>query len=185
VLHANDEIARRSGLAQVTWFGLRLGATLAALAARAAARSPTALVLWDPVLDGAAYLAELADAHVAARREAFGMRWSAESRVRSLVTEEAKTEVLGYPLTPDLKAQLRALSPASLRGARAGRVTLVGARADDGLAALRDRLAGDGVRARIQTIGSAIAWLTNDMLNDSTIPQDDLRTLVGTLAEDA
>ena len=185
VLRANDEIARRSGLAQVTWFGLRLGATLAALAARAAARSPTALVLWDPVLDGATYLAELADAHVAARREAFGMRWGAESRVRELVAEEAKTEVLGYPLTPDLKAQLGALSPASLRGARAGRVTLVGASAGDGLTALRDQLAGAGVRASIQTIGSAITWLTNDMLNDSTIPQDDLRTLVGTLAEDA
>jgi amino acid adenylation domain-containing protein len=184
VLRANDEIARRSGLSQVAWFGLRLGASLAALAAKSAARGPTRLVLWDPVIDGSAYLAELFEAHVGARKEGFGLRWGAEKRVRALVMEEAKTEVLGYPLTRDLQTQLRALSLASFRGIRAARVTLVGAGAGDGLTRVRDQLTSVGVDARTRTIDSAVTWLSNDMLNDSTIPQDDLRALVGSISED-
>ena len=185
VQRASDEIARRSGLPDVAWLGLRLGASLAALASAAAPRKPKRLVLWDPVVDGSAYLAELAAAHVEARREAFGLRWDAESRVRAQVMEEARTEALGYPLTPAFKSELegRALSPGALRGARAARITVVGT--GPGAASLRTQLAGAGTDVRTLALGSDITWLTNDMLNDSTIPQDDLHALVAALTEDA
>ena len=182
ILRAHDEITRRSGVAHVVWFGLRLGASLAALAS--GSRSPAHLVLWDPIIDGSSYLAELADAHVAARRDAFGRRWEVESRTRALVAEEAKTEAIGYPVTPALKTELGALSPRSFGGARAGRVTLVGAQAGD-LAGLKQQLATAGVDAGIQTIHSHLNWLWNEMLNDSLIPPDDLRSLVAALSEDA
>ena len=183
VVRASDEIVRRSSSSQVAWFGLRLGASLAALASKSAARPPRRLVLWDPVTDGSAYLAELAEAHVNARKEAFGPRWEAEGRVRAQATEEARNEALGYPLTPGLKAQLGALAPASFRGARAERVTLVVAR-DDASIAVADQLAGGGSDVRTRTISTSIDWLMNDMLNDSLIPPDDLRSLVAALAED-
>ena len=182
VVRASDELVRRSSASQVAWFGLRLGATLAALASKTAARPPRRLVLWDPVTDGTRYLAELADAHVAARREAYGLRWEAESRVRAQALEEAKSESLGYPLTAELKAQLGALTPASFKGARAERVTLVSA--GDAQAALLAQLSGGGaVRAR--ALASDIVWLLNDMLNDSLIPPDDIRGLVSAFTEDA
>ena len=185
VVRASDEIVRRSSSSQVAWLGLRLGATLAALASRNAARPPRRLVLWDPVTDGAAYVAELAEAHVAARKEAFGLRWEAESRLRAQALEEAKSESLGYPLTPDFTAQLGALGPASFRGARAGRVTLVGARAGDAWAGLAEQLAAGGAAVATRTTASDVVWLLNDMLNDSLIPPDDIRSLVAALSEDA
>ncbi len=185
VVRASDEIVRRSSSSQVAWFGLRLGASLAALASKSAARPPKRLVLWDPVADGSTYLAELAEAHVTARKEAFGPRWETESRVRALAMEEARNEALGYPLTPDLKTQLGALVPASFRGARAERVTLLGARSDDTWSTLAGQLAGGGIDVRTRTISTSIAWLLNDMLSDSLIPPDDLRSLVTALSEDA
>jgi amino acid adenylation domain-containing protein len=182
VLQANDEIARRTGLTDVTWFGLRLGAALAALAS--GTRSPAHLVLWDPVVDGTAYLAELAAAHVSARKDALGRRWDVESRTRALVAEQARTEAIGYPLTPVLKQELSALSARSYRVARAKRVTLVGARADGDLVRLKDELAGAGADIRIRTVTSDINWLWNEMLSDSLIPPDDFRSLLAAVSED-
>jgi len=83
-----------------------------------------------------------------------------------------------------LKTGLGALSPRSFGGARAGRVTLVGAQAGD-LAGLKQQLATAGVDAGIRTIESHVNWLWNEMLNDSLIPPDDLRSLVAALSEDA
>jgi amino acid adenylation domain-containing protein len=185
VLRADEEIARRTGTARVAWLGLRLGASLAALGSAVAARAPEHLVLWDPVVDGTAYLTELADAHLAARKDAFGRRWEAERRTRDLATDEARDEAIGYPLTPELKAELRALSPASYRGTRAGRVTLVGSRDAGELENLRRKLARAGLDVRIRTLGSRVDWLWNEMANDSLIPPDDFRSLLAALLEDA
>jgi amino acid adenylation domain-containing protein len=185
ILRANDELAGRAGSARVVWVGLRLGASLAALASRSAARAPAHLVLWDPVLDGAAYLTQLADAHIAARKEAFGRRWHIESRTRALAAEEAKAEAIGFPLTPTLKSELGALSLSWLRGARAGRITLVGTSAGASLTGLRDQLAGAGVDVRLRTLEVEIDWLWNEMANDSLIPPDDLRHLIAALSEAA
>ena len=185
VARASDEVVRRSSASAVTWFGLRLGASLAALASKAGARAPKRLVLWDPIADGAAYVRELADAHVAARKEAFGIRWESEARVRAQVMEEAKAESLGYAVTAELKAQLGALSPAAFRGARAGQVALIGARDAGAWSGLARELAAGGATVTTRAIAADIDWLKNDMLNDAPIAPDDLRTVVAAFTEDA
>ena len=183
ILRANDELVRRSGQSRVVWLGLGIGATLAARASRLADRVPAHLVLWDPVTDGPAWLAELAAAHISERRKEFGPRWEAEPWIRTLVAEEAKTEGLGYPVTTTLKAEMGALTPASCRGIRAERVTLVGSGANDGVTSLREQLANSGVEVRTLTLESSITWLLNDMLSDSVIPSEDLRRLVEAASE--
>ena len=184
ILRANDEIIRRSGCPRSAWFGLRLGASLAALASERAARGPKRLVLWDPVIEGTAYLAELASAHVAARRGFFELRWQIESRLRSLVTAEAETEVLGYPLTSNLKAQLAALSLSSFRGVKAERVTLLSAKAGSELTRLQQQLASSGIDVRAGAIESNITWTVNEMLKDSIVLPQDIRSLALALAEE-
>lgn len=184
ILRANDEIIRRSGCPRSAWFGLRLGASLAALASERATRGPKRLVLWDPIIDGTAYLAELASAHVAARRAFFELRWEIESRLRSLVTAEAETEVLGYPLTSNLKAQLGALSLSSFRGVKAERVTLLSAKAGSELTRLQQQLASSGIDVRTLAIESDITWTANEMLRDSIVPPQDIRSLALALAEE-
>jgi amino acid adenylation domain-containing protein len=184
VARASDELVRRGSATEVAWLGLRLGASVAALASRSVTRAPARLVLWDPVLDGAAYLAELAEAHVNARKEAYDLRWESESAVRARVAEEAKTESIGYPVTTALKAQLRELTAASLAGARARRITLVGAGSPGAWTGLTQGLSAAGIEVRTVKISSEIVWLLNDMLNDSLMPPDDLRALAAALSED-
>jgi amino acid adenylation domain-containing protein len=61
VVEAFRELKRRAGSARVTAVGARLGAAPLLQAARELDLS--SIVLWDPVLDGAAYVAEAAELH--------------------------------------------------------------------------------------------------------------------------
>ena len=88
-------------------------------------------------------------------------------------------------MTAQLKTQLGALVPASFRGARADRVVLAGARTRDAWAGLVAPLADGGTAAATLALASDVPWLLNDMLNDSLIPPDDIRSLVAALTEDA
>jgi alpha-beta hydrolase superfamily lysophospholipase len=63
VERALEELARRSGAAQLCLAGIRLGATLAALAAGCSPAVDAAL-LWDPVVEGKPYVAEMAARHL-------------------------------------------------------------------------------------------------------------------------
>ena len=184
VLRADEEIARLSGCSRSSWLGLRLGATLAARASSRAARGSRRLVLWDPVVDGRAYLADLARAHIASRKTQFGLRWETESRLRSLVTSESETEALGYPLPPALKAQIGALSLESLRGITAERVTLLGAACVEATTKLAEQVTSSGTDVRTRTIESVVHWAENEMLTNSVFLPQDFRTIVIALSEE-
>jgi alpha-beta hydrolase superfamily lysophospholipase len=82
----------------VALVGMRLGATLAALAG--AREQLAALVLWDPVVDGAAFLHELAVAH-----------WRETHRSGSPPEkfDAPLAEASGFPLSDRLREDLRAL----------------------------------------------------------------------------
>lgn len=98
VVTAARELADLSGAPRVSLVGFRLGAALAHAAARAglAVRD---LVLWDPVVRGAAYLAELRQ--LEARRVA-------DARVRVHRRADVE-ELLGFELSPTMRAQLEAV----------------------------------------------------------------------------
>ena len=90
------EVQRRSGAARVGLAGLRLGASIAWLTA-AARRDVDAVVAWDPIVDGHAW--------VEAQR-ALEDRWLADpSRVRS-AARTAET-LLGFPFPTALEQSLR------------------------------------------------------------------------------
>jgi alpha/beta superfamily hydrolase len=90
---ALEEVREAAGSSRVALVGLRLGATLATLAARRSG-GVEALVMWDPVTDGAAYLRELRAAHHA---------WLAD-RARSATVRD--DEALGFSLSPALAGDL-------------------------------------------------------------------------------
>jgi pimeloyl-ACP methyl ester carboxylesterase len=59
IVSADAELRQRSGAVSSTWVGARLGASIAALATTLADDKPDALVLWEPIPDGAAYVREI------------------------------------------------------------------------------------------------------------------------------
>jgi uncharacterized protein len=117
---AVEEIEALSSSSRVALVGLRLGATLAL---NAAVPSVQRLVLWDPVLDGRRYLADLAAAHDVWMRE--------HARVQpGQGPPPAPDQRLGFPLPAELSAEIEAIRPGELRAARALLVTREGDAAD-------------------------------------------------------
>ena len=93
---AVEEMRESTGERRVTLAGLRLGGTVAALGARLVGGAEM-LVLWEPVVDGAAHLAELRRAHA---------EWVRDHAPGARV---APDEVLGFTLPAGLAADIDGL----------------------------------------------------------------------------
>ncbi len=183
LLRAHETLLERSRCARSVWFGLRLGATVAACASMRATRMPNRLVLWEPVSDGPAYLDELADAHVAFRKTQFRRRWDVERELQSRAIAEARTEVLGHPLPSLLRSQLGKVTPETFERSGARDVSLIAGRPDGRTARLAPMLERMGMKVRLRITASNINWLVNDMLGDSIVPADDVRSMIEETAE--
>ena len=97
---ASIELARQSNLSLISVLGLRLGATLALMAASQSDHF-SSLILWQPILEGPRYLKELSDI-----QKKFSKRIKGNKRSVSGNTQE----VLGFPLTAELKQDLKEIS---------------------------------------------------------------------------
>ena len=114
VFTAIGEIQKRSGLISICLVGLRIGALLAL---RTATDCPHVggLVLWEPVFKGGAYVMQLKDLHLEfMRRNHRYLEPGVGERTKGRIT----TEVLGFPITPNLNLELREIE---LDHARIGR----------------------------------------------------------------
>jgi hypothetical protein len=99
---AAAELARRSGKSEVTVIGLRFGATLAA-GVRFEGVAARNLVLWDPVVDGAEYLAGLRELHQACLLDSIRYRKLQPHRT-------TETELLGFRYPAGLQTSMSQLS---------------------------------------------------------------------------
>jgi len=104
-------LGRRLGERPLTLWGLRLGALLAADYARATRRPLAALVLWQPVLNGASYLTQFLRLRVAGDMlDAAGGQTSTGALRQALAAGDS-VEVAGYELAPALATTLDTLDP--------------------------------------------------------------------------
>jgi alpha-beta hydrolase superfamily lysophospholipase len=95
---AIDEIRGRAHVAKVCLVGLRLGASLAILAG-AQRGDVDGIVLWDPVVSGKPYVEQLTQMHLETVQHA-------HAPARGASVKERPTEILGFPLTNSLFADL-------------------------------------------------------------------------------
>ncbi len=133
VATALEELRDVSGARKVSVVGFRLGAVLASQTAV----KVRDLVLWEPVVDGAAHLAELCALH--ARRFANALHPPLLRRRGPVL------ELLGHPLPEAMEEAIRSLDLAPPFGCRAERVALVTAEAREEHDRLASRL-GEGAR---------------------------------------
>lgn len=168
---AVDELRARAGVSRVSVVGLRLGA---AVAARAAARGTRIheLVLWDPVIRGARYLAELD-----ALQER--IRLDLAYPISDIVDSET---LLGHRMSVTQRAELEALDLRHEPRGAISRVTIFTAAPDDDAAAMREVYRLDGVTTDIQVLPDASlahpVW-HEDTLLARAIPAAILARLVG------
>jgi pimeloyl-ACP methyl ester carboxylesterase len=119
---AMDELKDMSDLSRVSLIGVRLGAAVAAMAS-AERTDVDALVLWDPVLRGVDYLREILDL------QSRWLRTRPWVKVPRAWSESG--ELIGFPLSGGLRAELENLDLLVVDRWPAKRVTVVTSRGVD------------------------------------------------------
>jgi uncharacterized protein len=181
VCEAHRELLRRSGAQEVTWFGARLGASLALKAARASAPRVKRLVLWDTVLDGRMYLEELGRVQLDELELSHSIPDPAWRRALARDPLALSGECLGYAIAPLLRSQileLRADSPPELEPVTAS----ILAQPDDALAqrwAAKVQARPAGSELRFQTLKHSMVWTSNAHANNKMVPAEALQHVLG------
>ncbi len=175
---AARELTKRTSTSRLAVVGLRLGGTLAALAASRSAPRTQHLLLWDPVVDGAAYLRELAVAHAGYLTEEMGR----EIPLPPTSPEGFPTEALGHSLShPQLEALARCdLSALASLGAEHVSVVTTSEPAD--VARLRARHA---MARNVSFIpaSTSVPWNSDAAVNDAVVPAEILDKLMARIEE--
>jgi len=95
----------------LTLWGLRLGALLALDYARGAPRPPHAVLLWQPVSKGSAYLTQFLRLRMAGALLDGGAAQQGTAALREALQGGETLEIAGYDLAPQLAAAIDALDP--------------------------------------------------------------------------
>lgn len=167
---AIEELRDMADVARVVLIGLRLGGTIAT---QTAARRPdvSGLVLWDPVLDGAAYLAELL----------------ADVPSGALPLEDGVIGVMGYPVTHTLRRELQQTVIGEGAAPKVSRALVMCHEAEPRAEALVPWLRGvmnDEGRASFRHEPIQGRWNEVDNWGSAMIPQAAIQSLVSWLAEE-
>lgn len=174
LLAAHAQLASLSGAAPAWWLGSRLGGSAALLAhAKLGAAAPS-LALWDPVLDGPAYMASLRERHVDALEATFSVpdaRWRARLADPTAYLDEA----IGFAISPRMREQVAALRPDQLRAAPQARVAML---ASPSAAAAVDWLAAQPAPGRLLRLPADFDWTSDDSLNTALVPLEALNALL-------
>jgi alpha/beta superfamily hydrolase len=144
------ELKAKTDFSQVCVIGLRLGGSLAALIG-SRREDFESLVLWDPVVKGEGYLNEL----LCLQEEMLRFRPTPKRWKNS----QSHTEVLGFPLSRLLQAQLEELDLTMIEEKPAARVLLVqNARTNDE-SGLKKHLVQTRAQVEHQTLEAPEIWL--------------------------
>lgn len=109
LLAADRELRSLSGARGTTWAGMRLGASVAVLAAAQAPQHLSRLVLWDPVVDGKHYLEFLRARHIASLEEAYSLPQRPSPAVLARDPATYRDEAIGFEMSPSLREQIAML----------------------------------------------------------------------------
>jgi len=165
IVLAAEELREHARIKAVSLAGLRAGATLAAAAAREIGRLDR-MVLWDPVVDGAAYVTEqLAQATPGPGKDAVGVH--------------------GFPFPVRVQEELRALDLTRLLFAGMAADTLLVISHDAvSYRTLSAAAAQQGVAMTTRQIPSSGDWDDLDRLGAALMPQQIIRGIVSWMAEE-
>lgn len=174
-------LLERSSPARLSFVGLRLGGSIAALASAELPQGVDHLVLLEPVDDGAAYLSALAKANRDALESAFSSRWPVDAALRAFNLPDDGAESLGFATTAAMRAQLTLRLPAGGRWpGRSGNLRILAA--DEQTCASWRNTAGS-TRVVVQPSLSDIDWATNSALNSAIVPRPWIDALLAALDE--
>jgi uncharacterized protein len=177
-LAAHTQLRADAPGSSLHWFAMGLGANIAAGAALRAEFPPACLVLWEPVLNGPAYLDRLKDVHRQELSREMGLEWH-QLVARGRETEpELPGSVLGFMVGPRLHADLRQLDELPLAPLLARGVNVKLAVQDEHRARFA-QMNDPGFAS--QSVENSTNWMSTEAFGTAIVPQDVPRTLLATL----
>lgn len=177
-LAADAQLRRDAPMLPVHWFGMALGASAAAYAALRATVTPHCIALWEPVIDGPAYLQRMLNTHRAEVMGAARGKGLAGHAPPGAGGPALPGSVLGFVVGPRLHDELQALRGLPLNDVAGRGVGVCVALREDERHSLADRTA-HGVTLR--AVETAINWMSDEARGTAIVPQDVMRTLLATL----
>lgn len=182
-LEAAERWLRQRAHVPVHLWGLRLGALLALDYARSSGERYAGFLLWQPVLNGDAHIAQFLRLRVAMSMTAAAARISTQD-LRKALDAGMTVEVAGYDLAPALVAAISALRLEALapRGAPVRWFELV---AEDGRTLpfasrrIADAWAAHGLSVKLETVVGASFWSAVEPVDSPAL----LETTTGALAD--
>lgn len=168
--NAIDELKDTAGVTRVSVVGLRIGGAIAALG-RAARKDLDQIVLWDPIVDGAAYVQSLLEASGPSARET--------------ADRGGTIGVQGFPLSAGLRAGLEAIDLRTLSESGSARIAVVVSEDRPEYGALRDRLGERRIPVAYRCFPSAGNWGEIDRWGSALLPQAIIQGIVATLSDGA
>lgn len=167
---AVEEIQDYGEIESVALVGLRIGATLAMMAA-SRINAITDLVLWDPVANGARYLQEINDAH---------QHWLNDllPHPPTSVLSEAGGEVLGFPMSKSLIGKIESLRLENISGIHAKRILLLESISAAEFEALNLHISGLKKSVTRKKLENATIWKKGNSLNSVLMPNEALQTII-------
>ncbi len=147
VATAADELRSLAGAMAISVIGVRLGATLAASAAQL---QTDHLILWDPIVDGRAWVQRLERMHQALLGD---LKYFQRPR-----RESPNDGLLGFAFTPDLRSDLAQLDLQHLTRWSARKITIVTGTSSDDEQKVVEALQARGLCGRLCSVGQALDW---------------------------
>lgn len=182
ILVAHQELVDRTSGAPVTWLGLGLGGSLAVTAASELATPPAKLILWEPVLDGQAYLQTLRRRHLETIEYAFSLPNPAWRRAFNNDPSAFTDEAMGFAVPEGLREGIRRLT---LEGLGSHLTSAIDVVADPANTIARDwslRLARSR-RAVFHPMASQFDWTAEQLSGSALVPAEALKLLIAACTE--
>ena len=129
--------------------------------------------MWDPIVDGGAYLRELVAQHAAYMREEIGPSWQDRMRKHP---NGAPAEAFGAPISSELADAISAIDLTRLQPA-ADQVSVVSTKTS----AEADRLRAQLPHAKWIDMPESTVWNSDAALNAMIVPMEIVQTLIAQL----
>lgn len=159
---AIDELIALSGGSKVTLVGLRFGAMIASLAANH--QRVQDLVLWDPVQYGLRYLTSLKVMHLTMLKDLGRFR-----NARRPPDDGLFREVLGFPLTRELEAEIEATDLNASVAGHAGRVAMFSSLIRDDFDEIEQKMVSDNVDVDYQKFADGGDWDCVELMDSALL----------------
>ncbi|HEY7449031.1 MAG TPA: alpha/beta fold hydrolase, partial [Vicinamibacterales bacterium] len=172
VATAVEELRKWRDIREISLVGLRLGATLAALAA-AESQQVDRLVLWEPVTDGREYVAT---------QRALHMAWVDEVMRDGREPVVAEDEMLGYRLTEGVRHDLENLNLWARKMLPAPHIYVLSQGPSPEYERLAEELRAMGAQVDSDCVDGPTVWSKTPSMDEAFVPTRAMQAIVNWLA---